>query len=83
MTVKSDIEVTQSCPILSDPTDCSLPAPLSMGFSRQEYWSVTNLDSILKSRDITLLTNVCIVKAIVFLAVMHTCGSWAVKKGEG
>ena len=32
-------EVAQLCPILGDPTDCNLPAPLSMGFSRQEYWS--------------------------------------------
>ena len=39
MKVKSQSEVAQSCPILSDLMDCSLPAPLSMGFSRQEYWS--------------------------------------------
>ena len=32
-------EVAQSCPTLCDPIDCSLQAPLSMGFSRQEYWS--------------------------------------------
>ena len=39
MKVKSESEVTQSYPTLSNPTDCSLPALLSMGFSRQEYWS--------------------------------------------
>ena len=39
MKVKSESEVAQSCPTLSDPMDCSLPAPPSMGFSRQEYWS--------------------------------------------
>ena len=39
MKVKSESEVAQSCPTLSDPMDCSLQAPLSMGFSRQEYWS--------------------------------------------
>ena len=42
----------------------------------------TNLDSILKSRDITLLTKVHIVKAIVFRVVMYGCESWTIKKGE-
>ena len=37
MKVKSESEISQSCPILSDPVDCSLQAPPSMGFSRQEY----------------------------------------------
>ena len=41
-----------------------------------------NLDSILKSRDITLLTNVCIVKAMVFPVVMYGCESWTIKKAE-
>ena len=39
MKVKSESEVTQSCRTLRDPMDCSLQAPLSMGFSRQETWS--------------------------------------------
>ena len=39
-------------------------------------------DSILKSRDITLPTNVCLVKAMVFLVVMYGCESWTVKKAE-
>ena len=43
---------------------------------------MTNLDSILKSRDITLPTNVCIVKAMVFLVVKYGCGSWTIKKAE-
>ena len=43
---------------------------------------MTNLDSILKSRDITLLTNVCLVKAMVFPVVMYGCESWTVKKAE-
>ena len=43
---------------------------------------MTNLDSILKSRDITLLTKVCLVKAIVFPVVMYGCESWTVKKAE-
>ena len=42
----------------------------------------TNLDSILKSRDITLPTKVCLVKAMVFAVVMYVCESWAVKKHE-
>ena len=44
--------------------------------------AMMNLDSILKSRDITLLTKVCIVKAIVFPVVMYGCESWTIKKVE-
>ena len=44
--------------------------------------TMTNLDSILKSRDITLLTKVRIVKAIVFPVVMYGCDSWTIRKGE-
>ena len=43
---------------------------------------MTNLDSILKSRDITLSTKVCLVKAMVFLGVMYGCESWTIKKAE-
>ena len=43
---------------------------------------LTNLDSILKSRDITLSTKVCLVKAMVFLVVMYGCESWTIKKAE-
>ena len=43
---------------------------------------MTNLDSILKSTDITLPTKVCLVKAMVFLVVMYGCESWTVKKAE-
>ena len=43
---------------------------------------MTNLDSILKSRDITLLTKVCLVKAMVFPVVMYGCESWTIKKAE-
>ena len=42
----------------------------------------TNLDSILKSRDITLLTKVCLVKAVVFPVVVFGCESWTIKKPE-
>ena len=44
---------------------------------------MTNLDSIFKSRDITLTTKVCLVKAMVFPVVMYGCESWTVKKAEG
>ena len=43
---------------------------------------MTNLDSILKNRDITLLTNVCLVKALVLPVVMYGCESWTIKKAE-
>ena len=43
---------------------------------------MTNLDSVLKSRDITFLTKVTIVKAVVFLVVMYGCESWIIKKAE-
>ena len=43
---------------------------------------MTNLDSILKSRDITLLTKIRLVKAMVFPVVMYGCESWTVKKAE-
>ena len=43
---------------------------------------MTNLDSVLKSRDITLLTKVHLVKATVFPVVMHECESWTIKKAE-
>ena len=44
--------------------------------------AVTNVDSILKSRDITLLTKDCLVKAMVFPVVMYRCESWTIKKAE-
>ena len=44
--------------------------------------AMTNLDSMLKSRDITLPTKVCLVKAMVFLVVMYGCESWTMKKTE-
>ena len=46
------------------------------------YSFMTNIDSILKSRDITLPTKVCLVKAIVFPVVMYGCESWTIKKAE-
>ena len=43
---------------------------------------MTNLNSVLKSRDITLPTKVCLVKAMVFPVVMYGCESWTIKKGS-
>ena len=59
--------------------DCSLEIKTSLFLGRQ---AMTNLDSILKSRDITLPTNVCIFKAVVFPVVMYSCESWTIKKAE-
>ena len=47
------------------------------------YYLMTNLDGIFKSKDITLPTKVCLVKAMVFPVVMYGCESWTVKKAEG
>ena len=44
--------------------------------------AMTNLDSVLKSRDISLPTKVCLVKAMVFPVVMYGCESWTIKKAE-
>ena len=75
--------------LLAIPWTATHQAPPSMGFSRQEYWSgvplpspITNLDSILKSRDVTLPTKVRLVKAMVFPVVIYGCESWTVKKAE-
>ena len=59
--------------------DCSHEIKRRLLFGRQD---ITNLDSLLKSRDITLSTKVCLVKAMVFPVVMYGCESWTVKKAE-
>ena len=59
--------------------DCSHEIKRRLLLGRKD---MTNLDSILKSRDITLLTKVHIVNAIVFLVVMSRCESWTIKKAE-
>ena len=75
--------------LCATPWTAAYQAPLSTEFSRQEYWSglpcpspVTNLDSILKSRDITLSTKVHLVKAMVIWVVMYGCESWTTKKAQ-
>ena len=59
--------------------DCSQEIKRHLLFGRK---AMTNLDSILKSRDTTLLTKVCLVKAMVFPVIMYGCDSWTIKKGE-
>ena len=59
--------------------DCSLEIRRWLLLGRK---AMVNLDSVLKIRGITLLTRVCIVKAIVFPVVMYGCESWTVKKAE-
>ena len=59
--------------------DCSHEIRRHLLFGRKV---MTNLDSILKSRDITLSTNVCLVKVMVFPVVMYGCESWTIKKAE-
>ena len=60
-------------------SDCSLEIKRRLLLGRKV---MTNLDSIFKSRDITLPTNVHLVKAIVFLVVMYGCESWTMKQAE-
>ena len=76
-------------PTLCDPTDYSLPGSSVHGIfqARVLEWvaiafSMTNLDSMLKSRDITLPTKVYLVNAIVFPVVMYGSESWTIKKAE-
>ena len=59
--------------------DCSYEIKRHLLFGKKV---MTNLDNILKSRDITLSTKVCLVKAIVFPVVMYECESWTIKKAE-
>ena len=59
--------------------DCSHEIKRHLLLGRQ---AITNLDSILKSRDVTLPTKVCLIKAVVFPVVMYGCEIWTIKKAE-
>ena len=59
--------------------DCSHEIKRHLLLGRQ---AITNIDSVLKTRDVTLLTKVCIVKAMVFPGVMYGCEIWTIKKAE-
>ena len=76
--------VAQSCPTLYDPMGCSLPGSSVRGIFQANRPGVDChfLDSILKSRDITLSTKICLVKAIVFPVIMYRCESCTIKKAE-
>ena len=60
-------------------SDCSHEIKRCLVFGRK---AIVNLDSVLKSRDITLLTKVNLVKAMIFPVVMYGCESWTIKKAE-
>ena len=82
-------KLLQSCLTLCDPIDGSLPGSSVLGILQAKVlewvaiaFSMTNLDSILKSRDITLLTKVHVVKIMVFPVVIYGCESWTLKKAE-
>ena len=64
---------------ITDNSDCSHEIKRHLLLRRK---TMTNLDSVLKSRDITFLTKACLVKAMVFPEVMHGCESWSIKKAE-
>ena len=70
------------CPILREQTETFKVSyfDFTLNQSLREKLEMTNLDSILKSRDITLLTKVSLVKAMVFLGVMYGCESWTTEK---
>ena len=59
--------------------DCSYEIKRRLLLGRK---AMTNLDSIFKSRDITLSTKVCLIKVVVFPVVMYGCESWTIKKAE-
>ena len=65
--------------IITADSDCSHETKRQLTLGRK---AMTNLDSILKSRDITFPTKVYLVKAMVFLLVMYECESWAIRKAE-
>ena len=64
---------------ISSHSDCSHEIKRRLLLGRK---AVTNLNSILKSRDITWLTKICLVKAMIFPVVMYECESWTIKKAE-
>ena len=67
------------CSKITADSDCSHEIERHLLLGRK---AMTNLDSVLKCRDITLPTKVCIVKAMIFLVVMYRCESWTIKKAE-
>ena len=60
----------------------TVTAAMNLRHSPLERKAMTNLDGILKSRDFTLMINICLVKAMAFAVVMYICESWTIKKAE-
>ena len=78
MVLEKTLESPLDCKITAD-GDCSHEIKRCLFLGRE---AMTNLDSILESRDITVATEVCLVKAMVFPVVMYGCESWTIKKAE-
>ena len=77
--VKAVTDFTFLCSKITDEVACSHEIKRCLLLGRK---AMTNLDSILKSRDITLSTKVCLVKAMVFPVAMYGCEIWTIKKAE-
>ena len=75
----SSCELGPSASKITADGDCSHEIKTRLVLGRK---AMTNVDSILKSRDITLPTKVCLVKAMVFPVVMYSCENWTIKKAE-
>ena len=75
----ADFIIIFFCSTITADGDCNHEIKIHLLLGRKV---MTNLDSIFKSRDITLSTKVCLVKAIVLPVVMHGCDSWTIKKAE-
>ena len=78
-TVETVTDFTFLGSIITADGDCSHGIKRHLFLGRK---AMANLDSILKSRDMTLPTKVCLVKAMVFPVVMYGCESWTIKKAE-
>ena len=78
-TVESEADFILGGSKITADSDCSHEIKRRLLLGRKV---MTNLDSILKSKDITLATKVCLVKAMVFPVVMYGCESWTIKKAE-
>ena len=75
-------DLSFGAPKITVDSDCSHEVKRHLLLGRKASFPMTNLDSILKNRDTTLLTNFCIVKAVVFPVVMYRCESWTIKNAE-
>ena len=78
-TVETGADFILGCSKITADGDCSHEIKICLLLGRKV---MTNLDSIFKSRDITLPTKVCLVKTMVFPVIMYGCESWTIKKAE-